>query len=321
MSDSPYILITAARNEAVHIGQTIRSVAAQTIPPRRWMIVSDGSTDGTDEIVRSFAKQFPYIELLHVDGDAERNFGSKALAVRAGYEKICASDHSYVGILDADVSFEPDYYEQVLRRFENDPRLGIAGGMLFDMMDDRPVPQWNAAEWSVGGPIQMFRRECWEAIGGYLLIPSGLDATAEVMARMHGWTVRTFPELHVTHHRETGKENNNPAGRYFYLGIHDHHLGYHPLFFLAKAIRRFRFRPYVAGGLFMLCGYAWAVLVRKPVRVPADVVRYLRREQMQRLRACFVRSRNPNRTSRQKQQAPSRSDDSTQPESCLHEKS
>lgn len=285
MSDSPYILVTAARNEAAHITQTLRSVTAQTRPPQRWIIVSDGSTDETDEIVRGFVNQFPYIELLRVEADGERNFGSKAVAVNAGYKKISDIKHAYVGILDADVSFDADYYEQVIRRFENNSRLGIAGGVLFDIVAGKPVRQMTDPEWSVSGPVQMFRRECWCAIGGYLPIRGGIDAAAEFMARMHGWTVRAFPELRVVHHRETGREKHSLAGFFFHTGLEDHHLGYHPLFFLAKSVRRFRCRPVMIGGLLMLFGYAWAMLSRKPIRVPDDVIRYLRREQMGRLRA------------------------------------
>jgi glycosyltransferase involved in cell wall biosynthesis len=285
MSDSPYILVTAARNEAAYITQTLRSVTAQTQPPQRWIIVSDGSTDETDEIVRGFVNQYPYIELLRVEADGERNFGSKALAVNAGYKKISDIKHAYVGILDADVSFGPDYCEQVISRFENDPRLGIAGGALIDVVDGRQIPQINATEWSVGGAVQMFRRECWCAIGGYLPIRGGIDAAAEFMARMHGWTVRAFPELRVVHHRQTGREKHSLAGFFFHTGLEDHHLGYHPLFFLAKSVRRFRSRPVMIGGLLMLCGYVWATLSRKPKKVPDDVIRYLRREQMGRLRA------------------------------------
>jgi len=287
MTKSPYILVTAARNEAAHIEQTIRSVTAQTLPPQRWIIISDGSTDETDEIVRNFAAQFPYIELLHVEPDGERNFGSKALAVNAGYEKIRQIEHKFVGILDADVSFDTDYYKQVIQRFENHPDLGIAGGVLDDVVDGKPVRQMTNPEWSVSGPVQMFRRKCWQAIGGYLPIRGGIDAAAEVMTRMNGWTVRAFPELRVLHYRQTGAENHSLAGIFFHVGLEDYHLGYHPVFFLAKSLRRFRCRPVMIGGLLMICGYGWAVLSRKPKKVPAEVVRYLRQEQMERLRACL----------------------------------
>jgi glycosyltransferase involved in cell wall biosynthesis len=288
MTDSPYILVTAARNEAAHIMPTIWSVTAQTRPPRRWIIVSDGSTDNTDDIVRFFAGKYPYIELLHIDAKADRNFGSKALAIDAGYKKICETEHDFVGILDADVSFGVDYYEQVIERFNKDARLGISGGVLTDIADGRRMLQLTSPAWSVSGPVQMFRKECWREIGGYLPIRGGIDAAAEVMARMKGWTVCAFPELQVLHRRLTGKENHSVFGICFHRGLEDYHLGYHPLFFIAKSIRCFRMRPFVIGGLIMLCGYFWAGVSRKKRAVSEDFVRYLRQEQIMRLCACFA---------------------------------
>jgi poly-beta-1,6-N-acetyl-D-glucosamine synthase len=135
--------------------------------------------------------------------------------------------------------------------------------------------------------VQMFRRECWEEIDGYLPIRGGIDAAAEVMARMKGWKVCAFPELEVLHHRQTGKETHSTAGIFFHRGLEDYHLGYHPLFFLAKIVRYFQVRPFVIGALIMLCGYLWAGVSRKKRAVPDDLVRFLRKEQLQRLRACF----------------------------------
>lgn len=284
MADSSYILVTPARNEADHIAMTIRSVAAQTILPERWLIVSDGSTDETDRIVSEAARKHPFIELLRVDADAERNFGSKAAAVNAGYEKIRERPHSFVGVLDADVSFEPDYYEQVIRRFQENPTLGIAGGVLTDLVDGHPVRQLTDPEWSVSGPVQMFRRECFEQIGGYLPLRGGIDAAAEVSARMHGWRVRAFPEIPALHHRQTGKENHSRLGIFFHRGLEDFRLGYHPLFFVGRALLRVREKPFVIGGLTMLGGYLWAGITGAGKKVPDEFIRFLRREQKDRLR-------------------------------------
>lgn len=283
MADSSYILVTAARNEADHIGQTIQSVAAQTVLPERWLIVSDGSTDETDQIVSEAAQKHPFIELLRVEAGSDRNFGSKAAAINAGYEKLASLSHGFIGVLDADVSFEPDYYEQVMARFQDDPNLGIAGGILTDIVDGKPVRQMTDPEWSVSGPVQMFRRECFEAIGGYLVLRGGIDAAAEVMARMNGWKVRAFQEIPALHHRQTGKENHSRLGIFFHRGLEDFKLGYHPLFFVGRAILRFREVPYMLGGLTMLCGYLWAGMTGAEKKVPGEFVRFLRKEQMDRL--------------------------------------
>jgi glycosyltransferase involved in cell wall biosynthesis len=287
MADSSYILITAARNEAAHIELTIRSVTAQTCLPEYWLIVSDGSMDDTDRIVAEAARRYPFVGLLRVDAAAERNFGSKAAAINAGYEKIKSRPHDFVGVLDADVSFKPDYYEEVMARFHQDPKLGIAGGVLTDMVDGRAVPQVTNPKWSVSGPVQMFRKEYFCDSGGYLPLRGGIDAAAEVMARMRGWHVQAFPELEVLHHRQTGRENHSRLGVFFHRGLEDYRLGYYPLFFLARSIRRFGERPFVIGGLIMLCGFIWAAVTRQPKKVPPDFIRFLRQEQMERLRGCL----------------------------------
>lgn len=293
MAESSYILITAARNEADHIGNTIRSVTAQTRLPDRWLIVSDGSTDPTDRIVAEAAEQHPFIELLRVDADGKRNFGSKAVAINAGYEKkLAALPHDFVGVLDADISFEPEYYEQVMTRFNEDSQLGIAGGVLTDIVDGRAVQQLSDPDWSVSGPVQMFRRECWQDIGGYLALRGGIDAAAEVMARMKGWRVRAFPELSALHHRQTGRENHSRLGIFFHRGLEDFRMGYHPLFFAGRAVLRFREVPFLIGGLAMLCGYLWAALTRSEKKVPPEFIHFLRREQLGRLRDRMLLKRN-----------------------------
>lgn len=283
MVDYSYILVSAARNEADHIGYTIQSVASQTHRPDRWLIVSDGSTDATDQIVSEAAQWYHFIELLRVDADSDRNFGSKAAAINAGYKQIASLPHDFIGVLDADVSFGQDYYEQVLARFSDDPKLGIAGGVLTDIVDGKPVRQLTDPEWSVSGPVQMFRRECFEQIGGYLPLRGGIDAAAEVMARMRGWRVRAFPEISALHHRQTGKENHSRLGIFFHRGLEDFRLGYHPLFFAARALLRFREKPFVLGGLTMLGGYLWAGLTRSKKKVSDEFIRFLREEQKSRL--------------------------------------
>ena len=283
-----YILITAARNEEAYIEGTIRSVIAQTHLPLRWLIISDGSTDRTDEIVARYAAENPFIELMRASADRTRNFGSKARAINAGYEKLRTLETAFVGILDADVTFEPSYYAGVLRKFAEHPRLGLAGGVLFDRMGDRFVPQISDPRWSVSGPIQMFRKECFDAIGGYLEVRGGIDAAAEVMARMKGWQVRAFQDLYVWHHRQTGTEQRGLCAVFFHRGLEDYQLGYHFLFFIGHILRRLREKPWVLGSLLMLAGYLWAFLQRAPRKVTKEFIRHLHNEQWARMKAKFV---------------------------------
>jgi glycosyltransferase involved in cell wall biosynthesis len=285
MTAAPSLLIlTAARNEAKHIEATMQSVIAQTLPPRKWIIISDGSDDGTDDRVKSYAEKHDFIQLLRVTGDGDRSFGSKARAINYGYQTLENATYDYVAVLDADVLLPPDYYEAVIHRMRERNITGIGGGVMLDPVNDGYVRQITDTDWSVSGPIQVFTRACWERIGGYLPITGGIDAAAEVMARMHGFTVRAFENITAKHQRETGSEKRRRLGIRLHRGMEDYRLGYHPLFFIARAARRIPERPFLIGTLTMLAGYVAAWLSGKGYNVPDDFVRHLRREQMQRLK-------------------------------------
>jgi poly-beta-1,6-N-acetyl-D-glucosamine synthase len=278
-----YILITAAKNEAAYIEKTIQSVINQTITPQKWVIVSDGSIDRTEEIVNRYTAKFSFIELLRANPSEKRNFGSKARAITAGYEHVKMINHDYVGILDADVSFSPNYYESIMQSFAQNPKLGIAGGIIFDRHKGKYIKQKISTDWSVCGAIQMFRRECYEQIGGYIPVRGGVDAVAEIMARMNGWDVRTFSDIHVFHHRPTGAEKGSIWRIWVSQGVEDYLLGYHFAFFLARCVKKGIKRPYVLGSMAMLYGYCCSWFRRTKRQVSAEFIQYLRREQLERL--------------------------------------
>src|ERR1700680_4926581 len=127
-----YVLITAAYNEETYIERTILSVVAQTLLPQRWVIVSDGSTDRTDEIVLKYAQTYPFIELLPLREKHKRNFGAQVNAINAGYRQISHLDFDFVGNLDADVSFAPDYFSLLVKWIEGNPDVGLAGGFIHE---------------------------------------------------------------------------------------------------------------------------------------------------------------------------------------------
>lgn len=283
---SRYVLITPARNEAEYIEHTLRAVTLQTLRPLRWVIVSDGSTDGTDEIVSRYAAEHDFIRLVRREPDATRNFASKVFAIREGEKLLADLDYEFIGNLDADVSFEADYYERVLKRFESDPRIGVGSGRLFEEVSGKLKRRLVDPHFSVPGPIQLFRRACYEEIGGYMpLRYGGVDAMAEASARMHGWKTRTFMDIEAVHHRVTGTAVRRSLLHAAYRdGVQEYVNGYHPLFELGKTFRRMFVRPYVLGGLARLIGYVGAGLRRLPRSVPEDLVRHLHKEQLGRVR-------------------------------------
>src|SRR5262249_12191450 len=216
MSAARFVLVTPVRNEAEFIGRTIAAVADQVHHPVRWVIVSDASTDGTDEIVRHHVQMLPFIRFARRETVGKRDFSSKVQAIREGLRHLDEVDYDFIGNLDGDVSFARDYFSTLLSRCDGDPGLGIAGGLVYEDLGG----SWRAlplsTDRSVAGAVQMFRRPCWESIGGYpLLRCGGEDAAAEIMARQRGWETRTFRDLQVYHHRRVGRNGGN-ALRVFY---------------------------------------------------------------------------------------------------------
>jgi biofilm PGA synthesis N-glycosyltransferase PgaC len=284
-----YVLVTPARNEAAYIEATIRSVVAQRMKPLRWVIVSDGSTDGTDEIVKRLAAQHPWIELVKVAERIERHFAGKVQAFNAGYAQLLGLDYDVIGSLDADISFDEGYFELILSKFANDERLGVAGTPFQENGRQYDYRYTNIEH--VSGACQMFRRACFESIGGYRPVASGgIDWIAVTTARMKGWKTRTFVDKVCHHHRPIGTAENSGLAARFRLGRKDYRLGGHPLWEIFRGIYQMRARPYGIGGLVLMSGYFWDTLRGSPKSVDGELQRFHRSEQMRRLSSYFYRT-------------------------------
>jgi len=280
-----YALITPTRNEEEHIGRTIEAITAQTVQPVKWIIVSDGSTDRTHEIVESYAAEHSFIDLLCLKERKGRDFAAKVKAFNLGRDQLNDVDYDFIGNLDADISVGPDYYEAILAEFGKDDTLGLAGGERYDLYQGEFI-KFNKAGNSVGGCVQLYRKECFDATGGFIPVEfGGEDAIAEIMARMHGWKVKSFAKEKIFHHRETGAMNKNALRTRFREGIKDYLIGYHPLFELLRCVYRAKQkRPLIVGGILSMGGYCWAWIRGYKRPVPDHMVKFLRKEQMERIR-------------------------------------
>jgi glycosyltransferase involved in cell wall biosynthesis len=285
-----YALVTPARNEAAYIESTIRSVIAQRVRPVRWIIVSDGSTDETDAIVQRHAEVHPWIECVRMPPRAERHFAGKVHAFNAGYARLGGLDYELIGSLDADISFGEGYFELLLSKFAEDELLGVAGTPFQE--DGRQYDYRYTNIEHVSGACQMFRRQCFESIGGYRAVAGGgIDWIAVTMARMNGWKTRTFVDTYCTHLRPMGTAENAALSARFRLGRKDYRLGGHPLWEILRGIHQMRARPYGIGGLMLLAGFFWDFVRRSPKSVQADLQRFHRGEQMRRLQSHLLRRR------------------------------
>lgn len=289
MRDTPnYALVTPARNEAQYIELTIRSMIAQTLVPLKWVIVSDGSTDGTDEIVGKYLNDYKWIELVRMPERKERHFAGKVHAFRAGYELVKDIGADVVGNLDADVSFEPGHFEFLIGKMGENPRLGVAGAPFREGTFQYDYRIQNIE--NVWGGCQLFRKECFEAIGGYTpLKGGGIDHLAVLSARMHGWQTRTFTESVCQHHRVMGTALHGGLNAKVRQGQKDHTMGNHPLWQAFRAIYQMKLRPYVIGGLALAWGYGWSMFCRRDITLEKDLIKFIHKEQMQRLKRLVMR--------------------------------
>ena len=278
-----YVIVTPARNEAQFVESTIKSVIAQTKRPLKWVIVSDGSTDGTDDIVRKYAADYSWIELVRMPERQERNFAGKVYSFDAGYKTTRNLKYDVIVSLDADISFGEDYFAYLLQKVSKDPALGLVGTPFKEGSNSTYDYRFVNIE-HVSGACQVFRRRCFEDIGGYKPVKSGcIDHIAVVSARMKGWKTRTFTERVCFHHRAMGTAQQNFAA----VALQERPKGL--LDWKPSAVGGVQDgipttkRPYLIGGLAVLAGYTGAAIRRAERPVSRELVRFYRREQMQRL--------------------------------------
>lgn len=284
-----FVLMTAAKNEERYIDRAIASVGRQRARPATWFIVDDGSTDRTAQIVRERQAAYPFIRLITRAGDAKRSFGAQYRAINHAYEQARELDFSFVGVVDADIEIESEYYfESLLQRFRQEPSLGVAGGYIHEQAHGTWLPRAANSTDSVAGGIQMFRRACFDEIGGYSpLLFGGEDWLAQIDARRAGWCVAALPELVARHYRPTSSADGRIRGL-FRLGMMDGSFGSDSLFEALKCARRVSERPAVIGSCVRFAGYWWWRASRRETLLPEEKCRYLRQEQSSKMRALIA---------------------------------
>ena len=275
------------RDEEATIGRTIESVLRQTLLPREWVIVSDGSTDGTDAIVRQAAAQHPWMRLLPLAPRPARSFAAVVHNTETGICHLTCREYAFLGLLDADVEFQADYFAQLLDRFAAEPALGLAGGVVIDVGLPRNRFPRNRAE--VPGSVQFFRRECFEKIGGLIPIPEGgWDGMTCTMARMHGYQTRLFTDLVVDHLKPRNVAEGGMVRRKWQMGVRDYAAGYHPVFEGVKCVSRLKDPPWLVGALAWWLGYCTAACQRRARIVDPSVLAHLRHEQWLRIKRMLL---------------------------------
>lgn len=276
-----YVIVSPVRDEEKFIEGTIQSVLGQTIQPSEWIIVNDGSTDRTAEIIDSYARTCPWIRVLHRPNRGFRKSGGGVVeAFNDGYAVLESQVWDFIVKLDGDLIFDAEYFEKCFRQFWENPRLGICGGTIYHVLDGQEkieqVPQFH-----VRGATKIYKRECWEAIRGLWVAP-GWDTIDEVKANMLGWTSQSFPDIRLCQQRPTGTAESQwkdliKCGRARYVS------GYHPLFIASSCLLRMFHKPYIVGPVGLLYGYISGYLKGIPQVDDPAMIKYLRDQQIRKL--------------------------------------
>lgn len=288
MADCPYVLITPARNEEAFIEKTLESMVRQTLPPEKWVIVNDGSTDSTAEKVRPYLAGHPWITLVDLPVRRERHFAAKVHAFNAGLDRLKGTNYAVLGNLDADVSLDNDHFAFLMDKFIKDPTLGVAGTVFREEGYNSATDSFEGESY-VSGQCQMFRRQCFDEIGGYKANKGGgIDWMAVTTARMIGWKTQSFREKSFFHHRRLGTAERGRLASSFSYGEKDYYLGGHPIWEFFRVAWRMTKRPYLVDGIALGLGYLWAMARRVERPVSKDLMRFHRKEQMQKLRTILA---------------------------------
>lgn len=281
-----YVLVTPACNEEQYIETTIQCVISQTVRPVIWVIVSDGSTDRTGEIAGGYAAKHDWIRLMTKPRQAHRSFASMVKAFNSGYQSTKSVEHKIVGKLDADFAFESGYFEYLLDKFSSDPRLGIAGTPFIEEGCDSQKAGVFDKEHVYGG-CQLFRRECFEDIGGYPVVRACSSVVANMMARMRGWKTRCYTDMVCRHLRRLSTADQGLCAAKFEYGWKDYYLGNHFLWEIFRSVYQMKNEPRILGGFLLLCGYVWSCVKREKRDVPEELIQFRRSEQVRKLKSMF----------------------------------
>ena len=276
-----YVIVTPVRDEEQYLEATIGSVTCQSIPPSEWVIVDDGSTDGTGRIIDHYAAQFPWIHAVHRPNRGYRKPGGGVVeAFYAGYNALQCDNWEFIVKLDGDLTFSPDYFEKCFEHFSRQPELGIGGGEIYHSVGGELKLEANP-RFHVRGATKIYRQACWEGIGGLWRAP-GWDTIDEVKANMMSWKTYSFAELRLVHHRFTGSAEGLLRDRMKH-GLACYVSGYHPLFVAAKCISRLAQKPYLIGAAAIFYGFLKGYLTRAPRVSDLRMINYLRTQQLRRL--------------------------------------
>jgi biofilm PGA synthesis N-glycosyltransferase PgaC len=281
-----YVLISPCRDEAAHMRQTLDSVIAQSVQPAKWIIVDDGSTDQTPQILAEYSSRYGWIKIVTRKDRGRRAVGPGVIdAFYAGYESIDPDDYDYLCKLDLDLNLPPRYFEILMERMTSNPLIATCSGKAYVQQNGRLVSEMHGDDTSLG-MTKFYRVSCFKKIGGFVreVMWDGIDCHR---CRMNGWIACSWdePELRFIHLRPMGSSDQSVFVGRMRHGYGQYFMGTGFPYIVASALHRVTQKPYVLGSLAILWGWIKSALQRKPRYEDAEFRVFLRRYQW---RVLFV---------------------------------
>ena len=270
------IIITPFLNEEAVIGDLIKSVISQQLKPSKWVLVDDGSTDKSLQIIQELAKYYDWISVLQLDHKTKkRSIGAKIInAFNSGLGTISIDDYDIIMKLDADLILPENYIKEIAQQFKNNPSIGLCGGVCGIVKQGEIKLESKTNLDHIRGALKAYRKECFKQIGG-LVNRMGWDSLDEYKARYHNWEVKVIPDLMVTHLKETNIKTGHVRAS-FKNGIMLYTIRFDIPLLMTNVLKRFLWKPYLIQGLALFYGFIYALVTREKKIVDEELGKYIR---------------------------------------------
>lgn len=263
--DDSYLIISPCRNEAEFMVSTLESVVNQSVTPAKWIIVDDGSTDATSGILQQYAAQYDFIQVVTRNNRGHRSVGPGVVeAFYTGLAEVDMGDYQFLCKLDLDLELPSKYFELLIQRMRENPRLGTCSGKPYNRLGDRLVSEKRGDEMSVG-MTKFYRTSCFRQIGGFVSEVMW-DAIDCHRCRQLGWLACSWddPELRFVHLRIMGSSQDSIYSGRMRHGYGQYFMGTGLLYMFATSVYRMLHPPYITGGIAMFWGYLKSLLQGAP---------------------------------------------------------
>ena len=274
-----FAIVTPVKDEINHFPKTVKSILSQEVKPQKWIIIDDGSTDGTTEVIKKAEEENDWIEAIYREPNKKRKPGGE-FVLGIGLNKLNIDDYNFIVRMDGDLDFEKNYFRILFEKFDKNPKLGIASGVCFITRNNELVEEKHP-RFHTRGPLKTYRTQCYKDING-LLDCLGWDSIDELKANMLGWNTQSFPELKIHHLKRTQSSGGIFTGG-FNAGVGGYNSGYHPLFLLSRAFYILLLRRYKFYSIGMLWGYFSSLIKFRPKPIDKKLIKYIRKQQMNKL--------------------------------------